>query len=369
MPAPLIMQFGTSRFLQAHVDYFVAKSIEAGRSSTPIAVVQTTSNPSGRARVEAFNQMERYPVRIQGIESGEAIDRVEWVGSVECALQASQSWEQVVELFCQRVTHVVSNTADNGYQLAESDHPDDRPPSSFPAKLVSLLFARFSSTGQGVTIMPCELIVDNGQVLKGTILSLARDWRLSEAFLAWLDEECIWVNSLVDRIVSSPLDPIGAVTEPYALWAIEDQPGLVVPCVHNAIRVVSNLAPFEWLKLGVLNLSHTYIVERWRQADALNVETVYQAMNHKALRRDLEAVLSDEVIPILQSMQLGEDVKAYVDAVRERFLNPYLEHKLSDIAQNHANKVERRILPVWQARSGVDCPRLTACLRQHHLIK
>ncbi|TGG93411.1 mannitol dehydrogenase family protein [Natronospirillum operosum] len=367
MASPLVLQFGTSRFLQAHVDYFVAKSIESGLSSTPIAVVQTSSSLSGKKRVKAFNEIDYYPVRIQGLEFGESVDRTEWVGSVECAFEADQSWAEITELFCQRVTHVVSNTADNGYELSDSDQIDQQPPTSFPAKLTALLHARFSRQGTGVTIMPCELVAENGQRLKRAVASVAQTWRLSDEFLHWMDEECLWVNSLVDRIVSSALEPLGAVTEPYALWAIENQPGLTVPCEHKAIRVVDDLAPLEWLKLGVLNLSHTYLVDRWLERDALNTETVFQAMHDTRLRSELEDVLTEEVIPILQSMRLGEDVEGYVEAVRERFLNPFLEHRLSDIAQNHASKVERRILPVWQQRNGLDCPRLFACLRRHHL--
>lgn len=364
---PLILQFGTSRFLQAHVDYFVSKSIEAGRSKAPVAVVQTSASPAGKARVDAFNRLDSYPVRIQGIEAGKKVDRVEQVSSVHCAFQAERSWDQITHLFCHQVSHVVSNTADNGYLLDPNDRLTDEPPVSFPAKLVVLLQARYRHNGEGLTLMPCELIADNGRVLKDTVLSLAKDWQLEEGFLSWLEQQCIWVNSLVDRIVSSPLDPIGAVTEPYALWAIENQPGLQQPCDHPAIRLVDDLAPLERLKLGVLNLSHSFLVEHWLSMDSSNVETVFQAMNNEVLRGSLEAVLAEEVVPILKSMRLGEDVDAYVDTVRDRFLNPFLDHRLADIAQNHTDKLKRRILPIWQARGDLDCPRLYRCLKRYQL--
>jgi tagaturonate reductase len=35
-----------------------------------------------------------------------------------------------------------------------------------------------------------------------------------------------------------------------------------------------------------------------------------------------------------------------VASVRERFLNPFLRHRLADIAQNHAEKVKRRMAPL-----------------------
>lgn len=370
--APLIMQFGTSRFLQAHVDYFIGKSLEAKRSEAAVVVVQSSNNPAGKQRVAAMNKLSSYPVRIQGMQNGNVVDQEEQISAIQGALLARSDWQQVVDLFCDSVTHVVSNTADQGYCLNEEDSPLAAPPQSYPAKLLVLLLARYQRSGKGITLMPCELVANNGDVLKDLVLSLASAWDLPADFIGWLQSECLWINSLVDRIVSESIEPLGAVAEPYALWAIEHQPGLELPCHHDAIRVVDDLVPLEWLKLGVLNLSHSYLVDLWQQRKNSEVETVVQAMHDVALCSALDAVLQDEVIPILKAMQLGEDVNDYAETVRERFLNPFLKHQLSDIAQNHSAKVERRILPLYeQGRKllpGLDMPELEACLQRNGLI-
>ena len=344
----LIMQFGTSRFLQAHVDYFVGHSLAQGDSKAQILVVQSSNSPAGRSRVAAMNSCTSYPVRIQGIKNGQVLDTTEQVRAICGALQANSDWLQIVYIFCHQVTHVVSNTADQGYQLAESDSLDSPVPTSFPAKLLVLLEARYRHNAKPVTIMPCELVANNGDVLKALVLSLAQRWKLREAFVHWLTEDCFWVNSLVDRIVSESIEPLGAVAEPYALWAIENQPGLVLPCQHPAIRLVDDLLPLETLKLSVLNLSHSFLVDLWQQQENSQVQTVIQAMQDPLLRGALEQVLRDEVLPVLRAMQLGEDVETYVESVLERFLNPFLRHQLADIGQNHRAKVERRILPLVQ---------------------
>lgn len=370
---PLIMQFGTSRFLQAHVDYFVSHSLVNGYSAAPILVVQTSNNPAGKRRVKAMNQMASYPVRIQGLQEGKVIDQEESVQSIIGAMAAKQDWPKIVELFCEQVTHVISNTADDGYALDEHDHMMSAPPKSYPAKLLVLLLARYDAGGSGVTIMPCELVANNGSVLKELILSLAKSWSLAESFINWMQNECIWVNSLVDRIVSAPIEPIGAVAEPYALWAIERQKNLELPCQHPAIRLVDDLAPLEWLKLSLLNLSHTYLVDLWQQLPAEvrhhEVTTVMQAMQHDFLRTELEWVLTQEIVPILMAMELKEDIDAYLNNVRERFLNPFLEHQLADIANNHKTKVERRILPIVEKGQAIlpehHCPKLAACLTRN----
>ncbi|MBJ7539372.1 mannitol dehydrogenase [Marinomonas transparens] len=379
LPQDLIMQFGTSRFLQAHVDFFVGESIANGDSTSKIAIVQSSSNSAGKRRLTAFNQSSSYPVKVRGLQDGKIIDQSHQVQAIEVALQAQDDWQQIVSLFCQRVSHVVSNTADQGYQLDDSDHIGLTPPNSFPAKLLVLLKARFEQNPTPVTLMPCELVANNGDVLKSLVVDLASQWQLDDAFLHWLKNDCLWVNSLVDRIVSEAIEPIGAVTEPYALWAIEKQTNLTLPCQHSAIHLVDSLEDIEFLKLGVLNLSHTYLVDLWQTMAAENddiasITTVREAMENPVLQAELEAVLQEEVVPVLTAMNLSEDVASYVNNVRERFLNPFLEHKLSDIAQHHQAKIERRILPIFekgQAFFSVNegtkntLPRLSACLKRH----
>ncbi|MGO7251586.1 mannitol dehydrogenase family protein, partial [Rhizobium brockwellii] len=75
--------------------------------------------------------------------------------------------------------------------------------------------------------------------------------------------ECVWANTLVDRIVSEPLHPAGAVAEPYALWAIERQSGLALPFPHPDIVLTDDLERYERLKLHILNLGHSWLAARW----------------------------------------------------------------------------------------------------------
>ena len=194
--SPLIFQFGTSRFLQAHVDYFIGCSIAAQKSSAKIVVVQTSGSSAGKARVRAMNEMTSYPVRIRGLSKGQIIDQEEHIASIAGALQADHDWPQVIELFCNQVGHVVSNTGDQGYSLDEKDDSLAQPPNSFPAKLLILLLARYSRNGRGVTIMPCELVANNGDVLKEIVVSLAQKWALDKEFIGWVKTDCLWVNSL-----------------------------------------------------------------------------------------------------------------------------------------------------------------------------
>ncbi|AYM75143.1 mannitol dehydrogenase family protein [Janthinobacterium agaricidamnosum] len=357
-----ILQFGTSRFLQAHADLFVSEAASLGEALGQITIVQTTGSAQGAARVAAFRRPGGYPVRIRGWQDGVQVDEERRAHAVTQAWQAGSDWRQVRDAaVAARV--ILSNTGDTGYQLDESDHAGmldgAAVPASFPAKLLVLLHDRFLAGAAPLSIFPCELVADNGTVLRQVIVTLARQWRCDAAFIVYLETGCLWINSLVDRIVSEPIEPIGAVAEPYALWAIEAQEGMLLPCRHRQVVVTSSLRDYEQRKLFLLNLGHTYLAQLWMERGSPAGMTVREAMDDGAMRAALEALWQEEVLPVFAAMgpRHGDAAQAYVAQVRERFCNPFLAHRLADIAQHHAGKIARRVAPV-AALARQLCPAL-----------
>ena len=373
---PPILQFGTSRFLQAHVDLFVSQALERGAALGRIAVVQSTDSPASTARTAALASGTPYRVLIQGIENGQVVEQNLWASAISRAVHATEQWPVLRKGFVEQVKVVVSNTGDRGYQLDSRDTPalldaDAPAPVSFPAKLLVLLYDRWVNNPQStLSLFPCELVARNGDVLRDLLVTLARSWALGDAFEAYLIHTCRWANSLVDRIVSQALEPVGAVAEPYALWAIERQEGLTLPCSHEAIVLTDDLDDFERLKLFTLNLGHSYLAERWLSDGRPAAETVYQAMQSPALRADLEALWASEVLPVFAALGQFDAAQRYVDSVRERFGNPFLQHRLADIAVNHKDKKTRRLLPLVelaeQLAPGLEQPMLRAVLLSQH---
>lgn len=372
-----ILQFGTSRFLQAHVDLFVSQALDrgaAGGALGGIAVVQTTGNPASAERLIALAAGGGYPVRIRGLRNGERVEQDLTCRAVKQAWHADVSWPALREAMENGVRVIVSNTADRGYQLDDRDGPalvndTAHAPRSFPAKLLVLLHHRWQALPSAdLSIFPCELIERNGDVLRGIVCALAARWNLERGFIDWLGEHCVWANSLVDRIVSQALHPVGAVAEPYALWAIERHPRLLLPCRHEDILLTDDLQRYERLKLFLLNAGHTLLAERWLADARAQDETVQQAMNDAGLRAELESFWADEVLPVFEALGQGAEAQAYLVDLRERLLNPFLDHRLSDIAQNHAQKKQRRFAPIValadELRCGLAQPRLRAALAQ-----
>src|SRR5271170_6838508 len=357
-----IIQFGTSRFLQAHVDLFVSEALEKGAAMGRIVAVQTTQSADSRKRIAAFAEGRPYVVQIKGIAGGAVIDSEVEVSSVGGGVNANESWAEIVRLF-NEARCMISNTADRGYEIYASDAPDGETPRSFPAKLAKLLLARHHAGAPPITLFPCELTPDNGKTLRAVVLKVLDGWSVPAPARRWIGEDCIWVNSLVDRIVSEPLEPLGAVAEPYALWAIEDQPGLALPCRHASITVTGDLKPYERLKLFVLNLGHTYLAEVWARGAGAPALTVREAMADKPSRAELDQLFDEEVLPVFAGIGMKEQAEAYRATVVERFSNPFLDHRLAEIYINHEAKKQRRFggviglarangVPIMQPRLG-----------------
>ncbi|GLH76689.1 D-mannonate oxidoreductase [Bradyrhizobium sp. SSBR45G] len=353
-----ILQFGTSRFLQAHVDLFVHEARAAGQTVGPITVVQTSAAVERSGRIAAFGAPGGYPVIIRGLENGAPVERRLMVSSVDRGLSAIHDWAELRRLFATSVDVVVLNTGDTGYDVAPADRQPSllaaAPPASFPGKLTALLHHRWQEGGQPLTILPCELLQQNGRALRDCVVALAEAAQTAPDFRHWLGESVLWVNTLVDRIVSEAIEPIGAIAEPYALWAIERQPGLTLPFSHPSVVLADDLEPFERLKLHILNLGHTVLADLWLQQGKPAQQTVRQMLAEPRIRSELENVYRQEVLPGFAMRGMRDQAEAYMATTLERFLNPFLAHRLADIAQNHAAKVERRIAGflAWAADGG-----------------
>ena len=361
-PLTPIVQFGTSRFLQAQADLFISDAMAEGQDVGPITVVQTSGSPERAGRLKAFDGTP-IPIVVRGLENGVPVERTEYTKSLVRGLSTATDWDEIERIFVEEARFVVSNTGEAGYELPPEETIGDGVPASFPAKLTRLLAARWRATGAPITVFPCELATSNGAVLRRLCEGVATRSGLPAEFIACLNNDCVFANTLVDRIVSAALEPAGAVAEPYALWAIEKQDRLVVPLTHKCIRLVDDLKVTERLKLFILNLGHTCLAERWIADRRPRGETVREVLAEPELRRMLDAIYDEEVLPVFAAAGIAE-APAYRDTVIERFSNPFLDHHLSDIAKDHAAKKERRIGGLRQLAAevapGMRLPRLAA---------
>lgn len=362
-----ILQFGAGRFLRAFVDRFVHQANREGQGVGRVVVVQSTAGQ----RADLLNaQPDGFHVVVRGLQDGTTIDRVEPVQSIARALSAVDQWPEVLEVARNpALRFVVTNATEAGYALDSSDHPGSVPPRSMPAKLTRVLWERFQSQGEPLVLLPCELIEGNAHVLRQIVVDLARTWCLPGLFLDWVQQHCCWLENLVDCIVTpGPADhPLAATdrllvtAEPYMLWAIARPAGGAVPMWdHPAIQLVDEVAPYYLRKVRILNGLHTAMAARFRPQ---GFQTVLEVMRDRNAVRWLRGVAFEEIVPTIAYRVA--DAAEFADQVFERFANPFLAHRLADIANNHEAKLAVRVRPTveeYQALFGRPPRRLSEVL-------
>lgn len=359
----MMLQFGAGKFLRAFVDLFMAQANRTAHPAGQAMIVQST----GGGRAAHFNRAAgRYRIAVRGLEAGALVDRIEAVDSVARAITAAEQWPAALAVArSPELRVIVSNTTEAGYQLDAADAAGDAPPRSFPARLLAVLEARHAAGLPGLAILPCELLDRNAQRLRELVLEQARRWGRPTTLCDWAASACVWRNTLVDRIVSAPKpndpaaqdDPLYAVAEPYAFWGWEgplDWPGMAT---HPAVRMVDDLTPYSLRKVRILNGAHTALVAK---ALPLGFVTVREALADAEIRRWLETLLFEEVVPVLAGRT--EDPAGFARDTLERFANPFLDHRLADIALHHETKLQTRLAPTlaeYRERFG-RAPRLLA---------
>jgi fructuronate reductase len=140
-------------------------------------------------------------------------------------------------------------------------------------------------------------------------------------------------------------DAAPAVTEPFSDWILSGRFPAGRPRWEAAgARFVEDIAPFEQRKLWHLNGAHSLLAYAGRLAGH---DTVAQAARDPRLRHWVEQ-LWDEAGAALAGNP-GLELEQYRAQVIQRFENPRIEHRLTQIAVDGSVKLRQRVLPVLRA--------------------
>lgn len=354
-----ILQFGTGRFLRAFADCLIDEARKSGRYDGRIVMVAST--PSGRAEL-LNNQKGRYTLWTRGHKQDELIDEFHSITSVSRVLSASQHWNEVLALAkSPHLETILSNTTEIGLSLQDNDLQSS--PQSFPGRLCALLYTRAEFFDYAdlshVTVLPCELIDNNGDLLRNLVMEQAQRWSLGTRFTDWVRHSILFCNTLVDRIVPglpgrteleaaySRLgykDELLTVCEPYRLWAIQGDETLHEKLGFSkgadGVVIAPEISPYRTRKIRLLNGGHTLSVPVGLLAGC---ETVLDSMNHPAVSKFIESLLRDEIGPVLPVDPAT--VPPYIDEVLQRWQNPYMHHRLIDITLQTTTKLRHRVVP------------------------
>ena len=286
------------------------------------------------------------------------VDAVHEVRCIERTLSATDAWAEVLATASDpEISLVVSNVSESGFAFTEPYI------NSFPVRLAAWLRARWEAGLPGVTVLPTELIAQNGRKLRAMVGEADPD----AGFLRWLDGDCRFCDTLVDRICTQDdTDPLAAIVEPYSFWAIQGKREGVLAALADAssgeVLLTDDLAPYALRKVRILNGLHTAMASLGPKR--YGVATVREALEHPVLSPFLEALLFEEILPAICPPLDKTDAENYAKATLNRMRNPFLVHKLAAIAVGAPAKWETRLLPTmadYERRFGKPPERLTLC--------
>lgn len=344
-----VIQFGEGNFLRGFFDYFLDAMNKNGLYEGKAVVIQ----PRAGGKCALLNAQDcRYNLYLRGIENGEIKQEHHFIESISRGIDPYTSFDEYMALADNPdLRFVVSNTTEAGIAFDESCGFDDKPCKGFPAKLTQLLYKRYKNGMRGFVFLPCELIDNNGDELKNCILKYAEYWKLESGFTQWINNENVFANTLVDRIVTGypsdetadkhPDDKFLDTAEIFHLWVIEGNFEEELPLKKAGFNVVwtNDVKPYKKTKVRILNGAHTSMV-----AGALlsGVETVGECMVDETVSSYLNKCMTQEILPTIGETE--ENIK-FANDVFDRFRNPFIKHKLRSIALNSVSKFSVRVLP------------------------
>ena len=357
-----VLQFGEGNFLRAFVDYWFDLANEKAGWNGKCVLVQPIA-PGLAKMINAQDGL--YTLYLRGSENGRKVDDKRVISSVSRCLNPYEKadYEAMMEVAASDdLEIIVSNTTEAGIVYDPACQKDDCPPSSFPAKLTQVLYHRYRAGKPGILMLACELIDDNGKQLLKCVNQYIEQWGLEDGFKQYVNEDCTFCGSLVDRIVPGRIrdpkevaeleekngyaDPLTDVGEVFGVWVIEGDPKLndVLPFrkagLEDHVFVTPDMSPYKKRKVRILNGAHTGFV---LGAYLAGFDIVRDCMHDDTILKYMNKMLLDEVVPILPLDK--EDCKKFAAAVQDRFNNPFVNHELMSISLNSTSKWRARNMP------------------------
>ena len=355
-----VIQFGEGNFLRAFVDWIIWNMDQKTNFNGSVVVVQ----PLNGGMIDWLNGQDcLYHVNLQGRENGKPVNTIERIDVISRCVNPYAQFETYMALAEQpEIRFVISNTTEAGIAFDPACKLDDKPCSSYPGKLVQLLYRRYQAFNgdptKGLIIFPCELIFLNGHVLKDCIRKYIDLWQLPEGFRQWFENSCGVYATLVDRIVPGfPRKEIAQIQEKigyrdnlvvqaenFHLWVIEAPKEVAqeFPADKAGLHVlfVPSEEPYHKRKVTLLNGPHTVLSP---VAYLSGVNIVRDACQHEVISKYIHKVQFDE---LMQTLDLPMDeLEKFAADVLERFDNPFVDHQVTSIMLNSFPKFQARDLP------------------------
>lgn len=279
---------------------------------------------------------------------------------------AHEGYGRVEEWFAQPELSIISLTVtEKGYCVHPStgelnlDHPDithdllnPQQPKSAIGLIAKAICTRYDLALTGISVLSCDNMPENGDVLKAAVMGLLL--KVNPEVVNWAKSNVSFPSTMVDRIVPAMTehshqqlkalvgadDKCGVVGESFKQWVIEDNFVAGRPNWQLAgASLVSDVVPYEEMKLRLLNGSHTFLAI---VGSLMGLQSVSQAVVHPELKPALLTLMHTQKRSL--NPKLNIDIDSYVSALITRFENPNIEHLLKQIATDSSQKIPVRLI-------------------------
>jgi mannitol 2-dehydrogenase len=243
--------------------------------------------------------------------------------------------------------------AENGAIIADARNPQ-HPQTVFGLILAGLRHRREAGRAP-FTVLSCDNVPGNGRITRNAVVGLAE---LVDPELArWAREHVAFPNSMVDRITPATTDEHRAFLrsayeiedaapvfcEDFSRWVVEDHFPAGRPALEEVgVELVGDAAPFELMKLRILNGSHAAIAY---PGALMDVAFVHECLQQPLLRGFVEKLLREEILPTVRPAP-NTDLEVYARDVLRRFANPKIADTVARLCVDGSNRQPKFILPI-----------------------
>lgn len=359
---PGIVHIGVGNFHRAHQAVYLDRLFDKGLDHD-WAIIGAGIKPYDAAMREKLKAQDWLSTVVE-LDPGEVHARV--IGSMIDFAEIDP--EALLATLVEPEIRIVSLTiTEGGYYVDaqsggfDANHPDiqkDIKNSSAPETLFGILIRALQlrrDTGtEPFTVMSCDNLPENGKIAKQTVLGLARE--MAPDMVDWIKRTVGFPSSMVDCITPATtdhtktlvrerfglIDDAPVACEPFRQWVLEDHFPSGRPKLEAVgVEFVEDVAPYELMKLRILNGGHAAIAY---PSALLGFQAVDEAVTDPDISAWLRKLMLTDVIPIVPAPP-GVDLEDYLETCIERFSNSAVGDSISRLCLDGSNRQPKFILP------------------------
>lgn len=383
-----VVHLGVGNFHRSHQAVYLDRVLSTGDLDWGICGVGLL--PSDEPMAQALRSQDGLYTLVTVAPEPGAAAQSQTIGSLVDYLFAPEDPQAVLERLAHPTTRIVSLTiTEGGYGVDDSTgefSPDDPliqadlepgsrtdgsgadSPRSAVGYVVAALRLRRERGLPPFTVVSCDNIQANGQVARTAVTGFARHHDADLA--AWIETTVSFPSSMVDRITPVTTeqtralvrenfgvdDRVPVLSEAYLQWVLEDDFVAGRPDLEAVgVQLVSDVAPYELMKLRLLNASHQVMSYLGLLA---HLDWVHEVCSDPVFAAFLRRYMHREARPTLAPVP-GTDLDAYCRSLMVRFAGDAVGDTLQRQVVDGSERLAKFVVPVLRdqlARNGeIDC--------------